>query len=201
MRQHRLEALGHVLLAAVEAADGDDHRRRRRRLRHLPVGHDRRALEGDAQHFERRVEQLAVGEEGGERLLVGLLLAGRVRHRPAREGVVAPRLDEIPVGLFRRARQLGLRLLPIALADQAPGRRPFVAVEAPEPTERLAHLLRLEADQRIAVAVGPRLRLGLQLLQRALRRHLRHGGNAAERNDCGKQGDRRERTYRHVSPP
>src|SRR5207302_1015027 len=74
----------------------------------------------------------------------------------------------------------------VAVADRAPGGGPFVAVEGLEITERFAHFRRLELGDRIGVAVGALLDVGLELGQGARAADLSEGGGG-ERE---KQGER-----------
>ncbi len=164
--QHRPEALGHVLLAAVEPRDRDHERRRRAAFGHLDVADDLLALERQAHDLERRIEQLAVRQERRQRLVVGLLLARRVRHRPARERVIEPGLQEILVGRGPARRRLRLAPFPCSGRRSGSTPRPVVALQAVDAGQRLAHLVGLEADQGIGAAVGPRLCLLLELVER-----------------------------------
>ena len=63
-----------------------------------------------------------------------------------------------------------LRAFYVAVADLYPGFGPFVGVEAAQAAQRFARVLGHDADQRIGVALGARLHLGLQLVERPLRR-------------------------------
>ena len=66
-----------------------------------------------------------------------------------------------------------------------------------DPTERFAHIVRLEANDRIGVTVGTRLRLSLQLIERTGRRNLGQRRGLAEQ---GPEGGCREETGREIFP-
>jgi len=111
-----------------------DHRRFRSSLRSLQVADELAVLERQLDRFERHVEIFRRLAEDAQRMLIGLLLAGRARARvaphPAQlEGVVAGRRDQFRVGLVpRQFVAAGF----VGQADLAPFLRPVVAVEAPQ---------------------------------------------------------------------
>jgi hypothetical protein len=90
----------------------------------------------------------------------------------------------------------------VGRGDLAPTVRPFVAIEAVDVGQCLAHVLRFEPGERISAAVGARLRLGLELLKRARRCDLREcSTRCGERNrNSGNERGAAKRSA-HDRPP
>src|SRR5579859_2186862 len=98
--QDYAKIFGQIFLAAVEAADGNDHWHGTFGIfGEAQVADDFGAFEGYADDLEGRVHHFRVGQEGFERFGVGALFAGGSGDRPASKGVEAPGADEILVGL------------------------------------------------------------------------------------------------------
>src|SRR4030088_788539 len=74
--------------------------------------------------------------------------------------------------------------------DRAPGGGPFVAVERGDVGQRRAHVGGFQSGERIGVAVGARLGLGLELLDGARRRDLGERGGLAEKKHGGSAGEK-----------
>jgi hypothetical protein len=197
----RIAPLDCILLAAVERADGQ-HQRGRACRGQPQIADDLFAFEGNAYDLDRGVEEARVVAESLERHGVGLLLAGRIRYRPAGEGVIAPCFEVIglrfPQLLFLLL-ALGARRVPPA--NRAESCRPFVTVEAVHLLERLAYVVGLESGERIGIALGAGERLGFELLERARRCDLRGCRRGREQQGCRCQQTARITTREHGNPP
>ncbi len=183
LRQRRCIGLGDGLLAAVEARNRQHQRYRARRIGgQTQIADDLAALEGNAHDLERRIEVFCMQQIRLDRPLVGGQLARRGRRRPLPEIIEPPGAQEIGVRLLRIGRRPRLRH--VTVGDRAPGCRPFVAIARLDASERLGGVGRLDAKRRIGPGLRPRQRLGLDLLDGAVR-GLRRGDLAGQ----GKQQD------------
>ena len=154
--QPRVRALP-VFFPAVDAAPMHDDRGFPGTGRDLQIADELFAFERHLDDLERRVEILRRLPEIAQRVLVGLLRAGRGRAGVARdaeiiecEHVKAAKLFSVASALRER---IGLPL--IAGPELAPLARPLVAVEARQRPRDPCGILRLDVVQRVHVAAAP----------------------------------------------
>ena len=165
-------AFAPILLVGIKPADRKHDWCRPHALRECQIRSHLFSLMQEAHIFDRRIGQLRVLAKRCDAFLEGSLLSGGILCRPAAECEVAKR-NEIT---FARGLAIGLLLFrgarSITLSHPAPRSRPFVAIEAVDLRENIAHVVRLHPRHRVGVAISALLHCFFELWPIALWRQF-----------------------------